>query len=62
MVEQGNRVLAVVAGGGTELIEDLRLRVRWRKGIARADGTDVFTSGGRGHRGLRGDRVWENAR
>ncbi len=61
-VEQGNGVLAVMARRGTELIQNAGLRAPRGEGIARADGTDILASGGRGHRGLRGDRLGDGAR
>ncbi len=62
VIEEGDRVLAVIARRGAELIQDRGLRPAEGERIARAHNTDVLTSGGRGHRGLRGDRLGENAR
>jgi hypothetical protein len=61
-VEQGDGMLAMIAGRGAELIQDARLRMPRCQGIARAEGAHIFASSGRGHRGLRARRVRDGAR
>ena len=40
-VEQGDGMLAMIAGRGAELIHDARLRMPWSQGIARAEGAHI---------------------
>jgi hypothetical protein len=61
MVQEGHGVLAVVACGGTELIEDGGFGASGSERITRTDCTNILAARSWGHRGLRGDEVFDGS-